>query len=106
MFTEEQRAIQAVAQRFAHEQIAPGFMAREQAGVVSRALIREMGALGLIGVDLPERFGGLAAPSVTAGVVIEAVGYADLNVAYVPLLASLNGQILARHASESVAQTW
>ena len=106
MLTEEQRAFQETARRFAEEQIAPGFMARELQQTISRTLVREMGALGLIGVDLPERFGGLGAPSVTAGVVIEAISYADLNVAYVPLLASLNGQILVRHAPDALARLW
>lgn len=55
-----------------------------------------MGALGLIGADLPERYGGLGAPSVTAGIATEVVSYADLNVGYVPLLALLIGQIIAR----------
>ena len=106
IFTEDQRAIQDVARRFAKEQIAPGYMLREQTGKIDRTLLLEMGALGLIGVDLPERFGGLGASSVTAGIVIEAIGYADLNVAYVQLLASLNGQIIARHAADSLAAVW
>ena len=106
IFSDEQRAFQDVARRFATDRIAPGFMAREQTGIIDRALLRDMGALGLIGVDLPERFGGLGAPSVTAGIVMEAIAYADLNVAYVPLLASLNGQIIARHAPEALAAGW
>jgi cyclohexanecarboxyl-CoA dehydrogenase len=65
-----------------------------------------MGALGLIGADLPEEHGGLGAPSVTAGLAIEAVAHADINVSYVPLLASLNGQIIARHASPELAGEW
>ena len=48
-----------------------------------------MGALGLIGVDLPEEHGGLAASGVTAGLVIEEIARADLNVSYVQLLGSL-----------------
>jgi cyclohexanecarboxyl-CoA dehydrogenase len=104
--TEEQRAFQDVARRFATDRIAPDFMKREQTGIIDRALVREMGALGLIGVDLPERFGGLGGSSVTAGVVIEAIAHADLNVAYVPLLASLNGQIIARHAPAPLAAAW
>ena len=105
-FSEEQRAFQEVAQRFARERLAPGFMAREQAGRIDRALVREMGLLGLIGVDLPEQYGGMGAPSATAGVIIEAVAHGDFNVAYVQLLASLNGQIVARHASPALAQAW
>ncbi len=104
--TEDQRAFQEAARRFARERIAPGYMAREKAGHVDRALMREMGALGLIGADLPERYGGLGAPSVTAGLAMEAVSHADPNVGYVPLLASLNGQIIARQATPALAGEW
>lgn len=105
-FTAEQRAFQEAARRFAAGRIAPGYMAREKAGRVDRALIREMAALGLIGADLPERYGGLGAPAVTAGIAIEAVSHADINVGYIPLLASLNGQIIARHAAPALAAHW
>ncbi|MEQ8814543.1 MAG: cyclohexanecarboxyl-CoA dehydrogenase [Thalassobaculum sp.] len=104
--SEEQAAFRETARRFAAERIAPGYMAREQAGMVDRALVREMGALRLIGADLPERYGGLGAPSVTVGLAIEAVSHADLNVGYVPLLSSLNGQIVARHAAPELAAAW
>ena len=60
MLTEDQRAIQEMSRRFAAERLAPGFMAREAAGVVDRALLREMGELGLIGVDLPEAIEALS----------------------------------------------
>jgi cyclohexanecarboxyl-CoA dehydrogenase len=97
--TDDQRAFQETAQRFTREKIAPGYMKREAEARLDRALLLEMGALGLIGADLPERYGGLGEPSVTAGLAIEALAYGDINVSYVPLLASLNGQIIARHAS-------
>ena len=106
ILTEDQRAFRETARRFAREWIAPGTMAREREGRVDRALVREMGALGLIGADLPERYGGLGEPSVTAGLAIEAVSHGDMNVGYVPLLASLNGQIIARHASPELAGEW
>jgi cyclohexanecarboxyl-CoA dehydrogenase len=105
-FSEEQRAFQEVARRFARERLAPGYMPREQAGTIDRALVREMGSLGLIGPDLPEQFGGMGASSVTTGIVIEAVSHADINVSYVQLLGSLNGQIIARHASPALASYW
>lgn len=104
--TDEQRAFQDVAQRFARERLAPGYMRRETEATIDRALVREMGELGLIGVDLPEGYGGLGTPSETAGVIMEAIAYGDLNVSYVPLLASLNGQIVARHASPDLAGHW
>ena len=53
-FTEDQRAIQDVAQRFAAERLAPGFMARDAGGPLDRDLLREMGGLGLIAAEIPE----------------------------------------------------
>ncbi len=104
--TEDQRDFQEAARRFAREQVAPGYMTREKAGRIDRALVRQMGELGLIGADLPEEYGGLGAPSVTVGLAMEAVSHADINVGYVPLLASLNGQIIARHATPALANHW
>ena len=104
--TEEQRAMQETARRFAADRLATGYRAREQAGALERALVKEMGGLGLIGVDLPEAYGGLALPGVTAGLVIEQIAAGDVNVSYVQLLGSLIGSILARHAFPDLARHW
>jgi cyclohexanecarboxyl-CoA dehydrogenase len=103
---EDLRAVQEVAQRFARERLAPHYMAREQIGRIDRALVREMGALGLIGVDLPEALGGHGQPSEMTGQITEAIAYGDFNVSYVQLLGSLQGSILARHAAPDLARTW
>jgi len=105
-FTAEQRAFQETAQRFAREKLTPHYQAREASGEVDRALVRQMGDLGLIGADLPEEYGGLGQPSLTAGLIIEAIAYGDFSVAYVQLLGSLQGQILARHAAPDLARDW
>ena len=102
-FSEEQRALQATAERFAREKLAPAYQAREQEAAIDRALVREMGALGLIAGDLPEQHGGLGLSSETSGLIIEALAYGDVNVAYVQLLGSLCGQIIAHHAAEDLA---
>ncbi|MCX8133716.1 MAG: acyl-CoA dehydrogenase family protein [Roseococcus sp.] len=106
MLDDAEQDFAEAARRFARARIAPGYMARESAARVERELVREMGALGLIGADLPEALGGHGQPSVMAGIAIEAVAEADINMAYVPLLASLNGQIIARHAAPGLAREW
>jgi cyclohexanecarboxyl-CoA dehydrogenase len=103
---DEVRAMQEAAQRFAAERLAPHYMAGEQTGRIDRALIREMGVLGLIGVDLPEALGGHGQSSALAGRIVEAIAYGDFNVSYVQLLGSLQGSILARHANPDLARTW
>ncbi|MFV0299186.1 MAG: acyl-CoA dehydrogenase family protein [Hyphomicrobiaceae bacterium] len=99
-------SIQEAAMRFARERVAPGYMQRETVASVDRSLVREMGELGLIAPELDEKFGGLGLPSLTSGLIIEAIGHADLNVAYVQLLGSLNGKIIAQHASPDLAREW
>ncbi len=104
--SDEQIAIQDTAQRFAKERLLPDYLEREKIGTLDRNLMRQMGELGLIGVDLPEQYGGLDASGVTAGIVSEAIAYGDINVSYVQLIASLMGQVLVHHASPEVCQEW
>ena len=106
LLNEDQRALRDLARRFARERLAPGYQRREKEAGIERALCREMGALGLVGVDLPERFGGLALDGVTTGLLIEDIAYGDFNVSYVQLLASLMGTILVHNAAPELAQAW
>jgi cyclohexanecarboxyl-CoA dehydrogenase len=103
-FTDDQRAIQDVAQRFAADRLAPGFLARDVGGPLDRDLIQEMGALGLIAAEMPEEFGGSGVDSVTAGLIIEAISHADLNVGYIPLLTGLVGAILVQHGEPATSR--
>lgn len=103
---DELRSLQEVAERFARDKIAPHYMAREKEAKVDKALIREMGELGLIAPELPEEFGGLGLPSLASGLIAEAFGYADINVSYLQILGSLNGKILAGHAAPHLSKEW
>ena len=106
LLDDDQTALQDVARRFARERLAPHYQKREVQGKLDRALLKEMGALGLIGVDLPEAYGGLGASGVTSGLIVEALAYGDFNVSYVQLLASLMGTIVHRNANPDLARHW
>jgi alkylation response protein AidB-like acyl-CoA dehydrogenase len=74
-FTEEQRAFHATATRFADERVlanAERIEAKDFALV--RELLREAGELGLLGVDVPEEWGGLGQDETSAMLVTEAMG--------------------------------
>ena len=91
LLTEDQQSLQDVASRFARERLRPGYQQREHENGIDRALCREMGGLGLVGIDLPEAFGGLGQSGVTAGLIVEAIAYGDFNVSYVQLLGVADG---------------
>ena len=104
--SEQQQAFRDAAARFAKERLAPHYQTRAREHRIDRAMVAEMGALGLIGADIPEAYGGLGESSVTAGVIIEQIAYADFNASYVQLLASLMGGMVAQHATPEVARHW
>lgn len=106
VLTDDQKALQESARRFARERLLPDYQKREKVGVMDRELIGEMGRLGLLGVDLPEVLGGLGTDAVTAGLIAEELAYGDFNVSAVPVGISLNAAILARHASPALTQEW
>ena len=73
-FSEEQREIERMVREFAVERIGPQ---REELEVhneeLSRTLLREVGELGLTGIDIPERYGGMELDKTTSAMVVEAL---------------------------------
>ena len=106
ILTDEQHSYQEAARRFSRERLLPSYRQREIDGRLDRALVREIGSLGLIGVDLPPAFGGLGLDGVTAGLIIEELGYGDFNIGSMAVVAALLSAILARDALPEVAQKW
>ncbi len=105
-FNEPQTAIRDSVARFSTDVLMPGYRRREREGFIERSLIEQMGGMGLLGGELPEAFGGSGLDCVTAGIIIEEISRGDFNVGYIPLLASLNGQIIAQHAAPELAREW
>lgn len=101
---EDQIALRDAARRFSREVLLPDFIAREKTGVLDRDLLREMGAMGFLGTDLPEDLGGLGQNSITAGIIAEELGYGDFSLSQFPVNVSLNGAILHRHAPRDIVQ--
>jgi cyclohexanecarboxyl-CoA dehydrogenase len=106
ILTEDQKALQETARRFARERLLPFYTQREKIDRLERDIVLEMGRLGLIGLDFPEQYGGLATDGVTTGLIAEELAYGDFNLSSIPVGASLNGAILLRHAHPSIVAHW
>ncbi len=106
ILTDDQRALQEGARRFARERLLPGYQQREKSGVLDRELLLEMGRLGLMGVELPERLGGLGLDAVTTGLIAEELAYGDFNVSLIPVGTSLNAAILIKNAQPALVEHW
>ena len=72
--SDEQKQIAAMTAAFAEEKILPQVAAIEAKQYdVQRKLMRELGELGLLGVDVPEEYGGMELDKVTSAVVSQAI---------------------------------
>src|SRR5216683_2459957 len=56
--SEEEKMFQATVRRFAREQIGPHVREMDESGVFRQDLIRQLFELGLMGIEIPEEFGG------------------------------------------------
>ncbi len=78
--TAEQREIQAVARDFARAEIEPNASAWDRDHGFPRALLTALGELGLLGVCVPEAYGGAGADFISYILVLEELSRADAGV--------------------------
>ena len=72
---DEHRMISVTAQAFIEQEVIPRRDALEAKDwAVARQLMRQCGELGLLGVDVPEDFGGVGLDTVSSVLVSEAMG--------------------------------
>ena len=74
---------QAVVRRFARERIGPHVRAMDEAGVFRKDLIHEMFELGLMGIEIPEEYGGQAGSFFQAVLAVEALAAVDPSAAVI-----------------------
>ncbi|MBC8174455.1 MAG: acyl-CoA dehydrogenase family protein [Candidatus Marinimicrobia bacterium] len=73
-FSEEHQEIEKMVQEFAAEQILPHRETIEKFNKdICLQLLREMGELGLLGVDVPEEYGGMEMDKITTAIICEAL---------------------------------
>ena len=104
--TDSQRENRDRARTVAEKQLLPAYRDRERAGRIEPELRDEIGGLGLIAPEIPVELGGRGLDRLTSGIVTEEIGRGDINVAYLQVVGSLVGQILAASALPGLARHW
>jgi len=73
-FSEEHRMLRDQIRRFVEQEVQPNADAWELDGMVPRAVLRQMGGLGFLGIRAPERFGGSELDTVGTAILSEELG--------------------------------
>jgi len=75
--TEEERMLRDAARAYAQEKLQPRVIAAYREESTDPAIFREMGEMGLLGVTVPEEYGGLGASYVAYGLIAREVERVD-----------------------------
>jgi len=78
-FTEEQRMIRDVARDFARAELFPNAGAWDEAAAFPDEIYTQMGALGLMGMLVPEEWGGAGTDHVAYALAMEEIAAGDLG---------------------------
>jgi len=105
-FTEEQELVRANLRRFSEEEVAPRLAGMIAAKEIPQDLIAGLSRMGLLGMCISPRYGGSGLEAVTAGVVAEELGRADVGCA-IPtffLVQCAWSYLLDKYGSEEVKE--
>ncbi|MFT4014371.1 MAG: acyl-CoA dehydrogenase [Paracoccus sp. (in: a-proteobacteria)] len=75
--TEDERMLRDAARAYAQDRLQPRVITAYRDEVTDPAIFREMGEMGLLGVTIPEEFGGIGASYVAYGLVAREVERVD-----------------------------
>jgi butyryl-CoA dehydrogenase/short/branched chain acyl-CoA dehydrogenase len=83
VLSEEETMFRDVVRKFARERIAPHVRDMDAAGVFRKDLLHEMFDLGLMGIEIPEEFGGQGGNFFLSVLAIEALAEVDPSAAVI-----------------------
>ena len=97
ILTEEQRMVRDMARQFARERLAPNAAEWDREATLPRSVLAEMGALGLLGMVVPEDWGGAGTDYLSYVLALEEIASGDggvstiMSVNNAPVCAALAG---------------
>ena len=71
LFTEDHEAFRQLARDFVEKEVVPNYPEWERGGRLPRDVFKQMGALGMLGMAIPEEYGGAGMPDYRYNVVLQ-----------------------------------
>ncbi len=105
-FSKEHEMFRASVRAFAEKRLRPKYQEGDATGEFPWEQIRQMGEMGLLGLGIPEEYGGQGLDLIAAGIAAEEISRADFNCVW-PVVHSISiGQILTHHGTEEQRAHW
>src|SRR5258707_13625784 len=71
LFTEDHEAFRELARDFVEKEVVPHYPEWEKGGRMPREVFKQMGALGMLGMAIPEEYGGAGMPDYRYNAVMQ-----------------------------------
>ncbi len=104
--SEEQRLIEQAARQFAAEVLRPKAAERDQKSLFPEAELRKLGELGLLGVNVPEQYGGSQAGVVAYSLALSQVAQADASVSVAMAVTNMVAEVICAFGTEEQKQKY
>ncbi|MET7754810.1 acyl-CoA dehydrogenase family protein [Streptomyces sp. NPDC005389] len=105
--SEEQEAVRRLAEDFVAREVAPHAVAWDRAEEVDRAIVKKLGAVGFLGLTIPEEYGGSGGDHLAYCLVTEELGRGDSSVrGIVSVSLGLVAKTVAAWGSEEQKREW
>ncbi|HWD37837.1 MAG TPA: acyl-CoA dehydrogenase family protein [Fimbriimonas sp.] len=105
--TPEHELIREMAYKFGQQEVVPDVQTRDREAKSDRQMLERMGAAGLLGVSIPEAYGGSGTDYISLGLVCEELERADTSARVVMSVHSgLHCLTLLQWATEEQKKRW
>ncbi|WP_327120193.1 acyl-CoA dehydrogenase family protein [Streptomyces sp. NBC_01341] len=105
--SEEQEAVRQLAEDFVAREITPHVVEWDRAESVDKSIVKKLGALGFLGLTIPEEYGGSGGDHLAYCLVTEELGRGDSSVrGIVSVSLGLVAKTIASWGSEEQKRRW
>ncbi|MFH8839807.1 acyl-CoA dehydrogenase family protein [Streptomyces sp. NPDC017868] len=105
--SEEQEAVRRLAEDFVAREVAPHATAWDRAEEVDRGIVKKLGAVGFLGLTIPEEYGGSGGDHLAYCLVTEELGRGDSSVrGIVSVSLGLVAKTIASWGTEEQKREW
>lgn len=98
--TEEQQLIVKTARDFATSTLAPRAAERDRKDVFPTTELRQLGSLGLLGVNVPDELGGAQAGAIAYSLALTEIARADASVAVAMAVTNMVAELIVAFGSD------
>ena len=99
--TETQQLIRQTAREFATKDLEPGAADREHNGEFPFAQLKQMAELGLMGVNVPERWGGVEAGAVAYSLAMMEIARACASTAVAMAVSNMAAEVICKFGTQA-----